>query len=264
MYRGFEINLTDWDINPYHLQGVKVFNFYQSKVTSVLDTYLKQNKSLDGEKMREDWFPQVGAEIFISHSHSDQKLAISLAGWLYDKFNLLAFIDSMIWGYADDLLIEIDNRYCLNQDEKTYNYRLRNYSTSHVHMMLSTALNKMIDKTECFFFLKTSNSINTERAITQPNTYSPWIYSEIEISRLIRKKPLKEYREISKAEMRTFSAKNQEFLNESLKIEYPVYTEHLECLSTSELKLWSLQNAKEKWHFPLDRLYANHPLNKLL
>jgi hypothetical protein len=261
MYRGFEIDIKNWDIEVYHEIGVKIFEKYKPKVVSVLDSYLKQNMALDGEKMRADWFPLVNSDIFISHSHADQNVAINLAGWLYTEFRLIAFIDSMIWGYADDLLKEIDNKYCLNQGEKTYNYRLRNYSTSHVHIMLSTALNKMIDKTECFFFLKTSNSITTERAIKDPNTYSPWIYSEIEMSRLIRKKPLKEYRKISKEEMLRFPMKNQEFLKENLKIEYPVNTQHFEYLSDVELILWSRQIAQDKWRFPLDLLYENHRLN---
>ena len=63
-------------------------------------------------------------------------------------------------GYCDDLLRQIDNEHCKKEDGKTYDYNLRNYTTSHVHMMLSTALTEMIDKTECIMFYNTPNSVS--------------------------------------------------------------------------------------------------------
>ncbi|MCC5439660.1 hypothetical protein [Clostridium botulinum] len=46
----------------------------------------------------------------------------------------------------------IDNNYCFNKDTETYDYIKRNYSTSHVYIMLSTALSMMIDRAESIFF----------------------------------------------------------------------------------------------------------------
>lgn len=262
MYRGFELDIKNWDISAYHAQGLKVFEFFKPKVTSVLDTYLKENKALDGDKMREDWFPQVNADIFISHSHADKDLAISLTGWLYTKFEVRAFIDSMIWGYADELLKGIDNKYCKNTKDDNYNYKLRNYSTSHVHIMLATALTKMIDKSECFFFLNTPNSITTEKAIKYPGTYSPWIYSEIEMSRLVRKKELSEYRtEISKTKL--FSKNEKRIVNESLNILHKVDLEHLVKLNKDDFVVWLQLNNEEKLQYPLSHLYDLKPLKKL-
>lgn len=71
---------------------------------------------------------------------------------LHDCFGLEAFIDSCSWGYCDDLLNKIDKKYCYDSKKKTYDYHLRNYTTSHVHMMLSTALAEMMDNTECIIF----------------------------------------------------------------------------------------------------------------
>ena len=264
MYRGFELDINDWDISNYHAQGLKVFDFFKNKVTPVLDSYIKDNKALDGDAMRKDWFPEVEADIFISHSHTDKDLAICLAGWLYKKFEIRAFIDSMVWNYADDLLWEIDKNYCRPKGEKHFIYKLRNYSTSHVHMMLTASLNKMIDKCECFFFIKTPNSITTQKAIEEAKTYSPWIYSEIETSRIIRKKPLSVYRELSDSEVKLFSLSKQKFLNENLKIEYPLNTDHLEEITEMELILWEKQFSSDPEKYPLDNLYYNHPLLKRL
>ena len=214
--------------------------------------------------MRKDWFPEVEADIFISHSHTDKDLAICLAGWLYKKFEIRAFIDSMIWNYADDLLLAIDKRYCLSQDESHYIYQKRNYSTSHVHIMLTASLNKMIDKVECFFFIKTPNSITTQKAIEDAKTYSPWIYSEIETSRIIRKKPWKFYRKFDASEIKLFSESKQEDINKKLKIEHPLDTGHLEEISKNELLLWVQQFKANPEKYPLDNLYNNHPLLKRL
>lgn len=55
------------------------------------------------------------------------------------------------------------------------------------------SLIKGIDKSECVFFLNTGKSIiKTEKEIlkNKNKTYSSWIYSEINETNLIRKKPL--------------------------------------------------------------------------
>lgn len=51
-------------------------------------------------------------------------------------------------------------------------------------MMLSTALSLMIDKTECIFFLNTPSSVKPSEGIQK--TKSPWIYSEIVTTQLVR------------------------------------------------------------------------------
>ena len=55
-----------------------------------------------------------------------------------------------------------------------YDYNKRNYSTSHVHMMLSTALTMMMDEAECVIFLNTPNALSTKDIVHK--TESPWIF----------------------------------------------------------------------------------------
>ena len=62
------------------------------------------SKEIDGTKIQEEWFPEIEADIFISHSHEDKDLACALAGWLYDTFKLKCFIDSCVWGDSKELL----------------------------------------------------------------------------------------------------------------------------------------------------------------
>lgn len=137
---------------------------------------------INGTKLQEEWFPvdfpNMEFDIFISHSHSDvNKSVLPLASWFYEHFGLRCFIDSLYWQYADDLLKKFDNYYALNPDRNTYNYKIRNYTTSHVHIMLSMALMKMMDKTECVLFVDSDNSIRYQKGDT--TTPSPWIYEEI-------------------------------------------------------------------------------------
>lgn len=69
-----------------------------------LNKYLLQDGSLDATAIEEDWFPEIKANVFLSHSHADEKAVISFANYLYQEYGITSFIDSIVWGYADDLL----------------------------------------------------------------------------------------------------------------------------------------------------------------
>ena len=258
MYRGFDLTLTFED-DSFYQKGRTLNAHNKLQVKRTLDSFVSPDGSLNGSKMQSDWFPQVDADIFISHSHKDEKLAITLAGWLSENFGLTSFIDSCIWGYSNDLLKMIDNRHCMNPGGETYSYHKRNNSTSHVHMMLSTALNMMIDKTECVFFLNTPSSITTSEVIAQ--TESPWIYSEIAMTQLVRKKPLREYRpEIIKS----FSEGGR--IDESLRIKYDLYLGHLTKINSSTLSQWLRDWDEVSLHekYPLDKLYSLTPTKRFV
>lgn len=232
MYNGFQIALKKDNFSrqeEFYNIGNSHISQYKTKVEEVIDSFVLADGSLDGGKMQDYWFPQINADIFISHSHRDEKLAIIFAGWLYDEFGLTAFIDSCVWGYANKLLRKIDDEYCYQPSNKTYNYQQRNYSTSHVHMMLSVALTQMIDNTECLFFLNTPHSITPESVIQQ--TESPWIYSEIAMSRLVRQKSLRAYRR--QPIMDSFSAGGR------LQVKYHLPTDHLINIDIDILSKWT-------------------------
>jgi hypothetical protein len=258
MYRGFNINY-DSENSAYYKEGLSLYQDYEKYVKKRLTKYINKDNSLNGSDMQEEWFPQIHADIFISHSHTDKDKAITLAGWLSTMFGIQAFIDSCIWGYADDLLKIIDDEYCV-QDNGLYNYKQRNYSTSHVHMMLSTALLKMIDKTECLFFLNTPNSVSTSEIVDQ--TESPWIYSEIVMTQLVRKNipPRRETKD------------RQDFikgigLDEKLRIRYTISLGHLTNLGSNSLTKWGdrwvndhISNPYQNADEALDGLYKLYPV----
>lgn len=177
-------------LNPYLTKGTDLYIKHEEEVKDCLSQYINENGIINGSDLKEHWFSISDKDIFISHSHKDINKVKAFAGWLYDTFGLEAFIDSCSWGYCDKLLKNIDNKYCYNPKSKTYDYDLRNYTTSHVHMMLSTALAEMLNKTERVIFFNTPNSISMSDELTKIKkseaTLSPWIYYELSMMTLIK------------------------------------------------------------------------------
>lgn len=238
MYKGFQLVGIDFDNYKgsesrcpdlwVYVEWMEVIRSNKCKVEEAINGCFLEDGSIDGSKMQENWFPQIEADIFISHSHGDKKLAQELSKWLYVTFGLKAFIDSDVWGYAPNLekkLLRIYRRY---SDQEDYD-DLKNFASAHVHMMLSVALNQMIDNTECLFFLNTPSSISIDAPI-DGTTPSPWIYSEIAMSRLIRKRLPKRYeRSLNESCQKHFAAQS---------VRYTLPIDHLTKLSRIDLKNW--------------------------
>lgn len=181
----------------------------------------------------------------------------AFAGWLYDSFGLTAFIDSCAWGYCDELLKLIDDKYCKHKDGKTYDYQLRNYTTSHVHTMLSAALLEMIDRTECLiFFYNTPQSIYLENELknvsNNQKTLSPWIYNELSATNILQqRKPLRlirlhesfEHRDSNKfndSTLPSFEYNVSSILNDMTKLEDKILTQWSLNHNNNEHPLYTL------------------------
>ena len=174
--------------------------------------------------------------IFISHYHNDIDKVTAFAGWLYDCFKLEAFVDVWAWEYSDDLLKKFDDKFSIVDKDKrvnSYDYKTRNLTTSHVHMMLSVALAEMMDNAECVIFFNTSKD----------KTTSPWIYYELLLAtRLRRRKLLTE----------NFSRESK-----SLHVEYDInkFLRELNELADDHLKEWLYCIEDNSWTEPLSLLY---------
>ena len=256
MFSGFNVKVNEDTIayDHFYESGKYILQSNRTAVQKNLREYICDRDSLDGSLMSSDWFPEINAVIFLSHSHVDEKLVVSFAGWLHELFGLRAFVDSMVWGYSNDLLKIIDDVYCL-KTSGSYSYEKRNYSTSHVHMMLSMALTKMIDKCESVFFINTSNSVSVSEGIVKTNyTFSPWIYAEIETTRMIRHKKLYEYRNIP--EIVNESIAHFDTKREDLRVRYDVSLDHLIELTDNDLLEWQKSGRKQICNIPMDKLYT--------
>lgn len=234
MYRGFNLtgleNLkNDASFNTYWNRGNELYKKISEEIAEHLDKYVlpQNNNVIDASLIQRDWFPCVKADVFISHSRANQNLAIALAGMLNDR-GITAFIDSCIWGYCDNLLKQIDNEYCLTVSN-TYSYQKRNYSTSHVHMMLTNALMEMMDKTECVIFMQTSESVVDHNYGINTKTYSPWIFHEIALTKYLRVNLPDRFRQRQMNE-------NMELSERSALDEFPKFSYDIDLSNLTEIK----------------------------
>lgn len=166
---------------------------------------------IDGERLQNFVFPTNNYDVFISHSHNDLEIAKRFATWLKEKYGYNVFLDSFVWNSADGLLREIDNLYC-KQRNGLYNYHKRNYSTAHIHTMLSMSIMEIIKRSKVGILIDSHHSINLERLrnSNQAKTLSPWIFQEIMLMRQFAN---------SESSTRMFSSEN---LNESLQMAHTV------------------------------------------
>jgi len=253
MYRGF--NLVILDPSPAAFAGHGARSRAHARSSDDFEELQRQlgHQDIDGDKVKDDWFNDVPASIFLSHSGKDTDLAYSLADYLKVKLNLDVFVDSRVWGGADKLLRAIDNQYCRSDDGKHYDYQKRNYSTSHVHMMLATALTEMIDRCECVIFLNTPESIQAGDAQHRAaeRLASPWIYHELMMTRLISRhldRRLSVLRESLEARL--------DAQDHALHISYEAPLAHFAQLTLSDMTAWGQQIMSGTR--ALDWLYRNH------
>lgn len=161
-------------------------NFYKA----ILQQCKGKNGVIDGSNLQSLNFPFDKDEyhFFISYSHKDEVSASFLYQWLTSN-GFTCFLDSTIWNSADKLIASIDKEYCRTSDKNHYDYQKRNFSTSHVHAMLSMAMLEAIDRSECCIFIKSKASVPLGDGI-ENKTLSPWIYEEnLFMSKICRKVP---------------------------------------------------------------------------
>lgn len=179
---------------------------------------------IDGKRLRNFVFPTDDYHVFISHSHDDLEKAKQFAAWLEEQYNYRVFLDSFVWSNADGLLREIDNLYC-KQRNGLYNYQRRNYSTAHIHTMLSMSIMEIIKRSKVGILIDSHHSINLERLrnSNQAKTLSPWIYQEIMFMRQFA---------TNRSSTRMFSSKN---INEGLQIAHTVDLSDFTTLTARDL-----------------------------
>lgn len=186
MFAKFNLKLENDDYeNLAHFSklGFEMYDHQRRSIHENLNRFLSPDGILDASAIEEEWFPSISSHLFLSHSHRDKDAVISFAGFLQRNYGITSFIDSTVWGYANNLLKQIDNKYCVQSikpsGEHTYDYDKRNQSTAHVHLILQGALAKMINRCECLIFVNTPHSVSCQDIGHEEKTSSPWIYSEL-------------------------------------------------------------------------------------
>lgn len=174
-------------ISRWSASEIEAYKASRGDLLIDLEQYLLDGDNvLNADKIQELLFPLFDIDVFISHSHADEDEAIRIALSM-KKIGLKAFVDSCVWAHADKLLEKIDNKFCIPDGWSNYSYRLRNRTTTNVHLILNTALQQMIDRSELFIFLGTENAVKIDDYITGENRLSsPWIFSELTFVKNVR------------------------------------------------------------------------------
>lgn len=255
MYQAFELTkkepLSKRDFSELYNIGKSQFIKDQKSVNTKLEEFLLPNGNFDASAMQKNWFPQIPADVFLSHAHADEETALIIAGKLKRDFGLKVFIDSCVWGDSNKLLNKIDLELCWDKQRKVYDYKNRNYTTTHVHIMLASALHEMIYNTEAVFFLNTHKSAKVSTKDLVKKTESGWIYSEIKMCKLVKTRKPNEHKSRMDESEKYFSFDG---LNETRKsFEWTLDTSDFHQLDWNKIEQWK-SNLRKNIH-PLDTLY---------
>lgn len=263
MYASYQLQGLAFETPDQYLdRGRKLESENSQLARKHLDSFISPDGVISASTMMEEWFPISTAQVFISHSRADKDLALTLAGWLKDTFEIVSFVDSCMWGHSNKLLRQLDNAHS-KTGPSTYSYERSTIMAGHVHLMLSTALTQMMDQCECIFFLNTGHSSKTvsvnEMAESSEEhvTQSPWLFHEISMMQLLRRRKKEDHR----PQQTSFSIKKEAALEE-LKFNYIVSLDDLPVLKGNDFNAWgnkSMLPKNKNIGSPLDLLYEIRP-----
>lgn len=162
-------------------QGKQKYNHDKRVVKELLNECIVKEEAtyrLNANKLTELMFPNIDADVFLSHSHNnDFDLACKVSAYLEKKTGKKVFIDAVVWESIYELENELNMSFALkerNRDTNIYDYEKARNIASHVRLLLTTALSGMIKKCSAFVVLNTKSTF-----IGGAMTNSPWIYYEI-------------------------------------------------------------------------------------
>lgn len=164
----------------------KTSNFNNDLETGIVNNEVKkilcENINIKMEDLQKKITPIISdCDIFISYSHKDEDLAKNVASSLI-SLGKKVFLDNLYWGSIDEALKIYDEKNCkLGKDN--YSYSKRNKSTAIFHMILIDSIYKTIKTCKTFIFIENKDIFNKDNKLYE--TYSPWIYFEIETANQI-------------------------------------------------------------------------------
>lgn len=181
--KGYILSIEEINKLPKEVDRYENIKKNEKKLKEEVKKIFEKDKIINGDELEELFFPETEKEydFFISYSHNDEDTVRKLAFYL-EKKGFKVFLDSKIWGAADYLLELIDKTYSISeQDNKLFDYRKRNFSTSHIHSMLNSAIGKAILRSKNIIFtsIKNTSNINLSTSKLEVKILSPWIYQEL-------------------------------------------------------------------------------------
>lgn len=215
MKNGYILDLVKWRrsvderiYQRYFDHGMSLRNNAKKETCLTIQECKEPDGRINAEDITNELFAAFDADVFLSHSHKDIKTVTAFAGYL-DSIGARPFVDSFVWGDAYELLWNVNDIYSRN-DNGDLDYNDTAYAAAQIYMILNGALIDMMDRTENFLLL------GTEEIIQNGRTTSPWIYSELLYSKILRPKRL---------------------FMEHTDMSFPAFTDHLYQLKVHEIEL---------------------------
>jgi hypothetical protein len=235
MLKCYQIDLTEEQANQlkdsdYSMDVTSklLYKIKKSPVDEIKKFMLKDEKNiLDHSSFVKNWFPKTGCHIFLSHSHGDIEIVTLIANVLYSKYGIKSFIDSYFWKNVNSAIIEIDEKHNKIRTD-LYDYKGSMQTCSNFYMILSNALSESIHESDSFFFICTNYNKGSSDQYRK-KTFSPWIYSELKISSLLKPSPHKDrpYAFIDSFIRKTNKASATATIDESFRVQYELPNYHL-------------------------------------
>lgn len=260
MYRAFLLKINR--SMPHRKRRIGIYKRKvvdsSSRLMAQLEGLLLGADAIDAESVSALMFPRGAPDVFLSHSYLDRAYAVELAAKMRG-LGLNVFIDSEVWGSVYDLLRKIDHKFCWDEQTQAYSYEKRNRSTAHIYMILNSALQHMIDRSEAFIFVASNNSLVIEGTKSEINnldgekTASSWIHSELVFSSMVRRNvPERMVIEMTRRKMQLLQPEQFE---KNLVVHHAAPLKHLELITDFALKQWFRPARYRVRQHPLDKLY---------
>ena len=108
----FRVNQRILSNNSYFLSSNSSSLNYSNIKNDEIDSHIFNavNGEISAKTLTDNLFPESSPHVFISHSSKDVSIAIRFANTLYDKYGIVSFIDSQLWGHIDYALIEMHEK----------------------------------------------------------------------------------------------------------------------------------------------------------
>jgi len=262
MYVGFEIEHYQ---PTNHFLGFRIDSYIQDaqKLVENLAQFIigsyDRNSVLDAEALSGAIFPETKCDIFLSHSHADQRNAIDLALAL-GKLGLKVFVDSTVWGYFGDLVAKIiaGTRPLDKETRDEHIHRVH----ADVHMMLAGALHRTIARAETFVFVRSEKSVPVSFG-DRARTFSPWIYSELQFSFQVQHATPKRIQDrlagVTLDSVKGFNDLSLESMQHLMA--FRAFNDHLPPVHGAQLREWLVQQSPTaRGEAVLDALYSRFNL----
>jgi len=239
---------------------------YAKKSDDVLNEvrdYVSKNERIDTNEIMKRMFPIDDPHIFISHKSEHASDAIRLANVLYDKFNIISFIDSQVWHHIDEVSNIINNKISKIReigDTITYSHKSTSIVASNMFAMLSSSLFEVMDCSDGFIYIDSNKNKQIDEIdkgnVKSLKTQSPWLFLEMTYASKLRKKMHKRPSMRLAEDAMLKGRVGIESLSTRQKIEFDYSKEIIESVTISSIKnAISLPRNNSHPLYNLDNIY---------